>query len=314
MQGQGSQFQQMNELKGPEDAAAFVNYWASQGFTSFKAYMNIDQPSLKAAIDAAHKRNLKVTGHLCAVTYREAAKAGIDHLEHGFFASSDFVPGKIPNQCPAGAFRSLAAINTDSENVKSLLRFLISKKVGITSTLAVLEDLSKSYPAPSEELLDMFSPDNRDYFLKEFAQIESIKAGSPQVAEMMDKAFTNNAKMEKMFYDMGGLVSVGTDPTGDGGIIAGLGNWRAIELLVKADGFTPLQAIKIATLNGAITLGFEKETGTIAAGKRADLLIIDGDPSTNISDIRKVEWVVRDGVGYDSKKLFESVRGRVGFY
>ncbi|HXS54859.1 MAG TPA: amidohydrolase family protein [Hanamia sp.] len=314
LQGKESQFEQMNELKGPPDAVTFVNYWADQGFTSFKGYMNIDQPTLKAAIDAAHKRNLKVTAHLCAVTYREAAEMGIDHLEHGFFASTDFVKGKKENACPAGAIQSLATVNPEGDSAKSLMQFLINKKVGITSTLAVFEDISAKYKAPSEELLEMFSPDNRDFFLKEVADIQSLKATTPQVALMMNNAFTNNAKMEKMFYDMGGLLSVGTDPTGDGGIIAGMGNWRAIELLVEADGFTPLQAIKIATLNGAITLGFEKNIGTIEVGKNADLLIIDGDPSKNISDLRKVEWVFKNGVGYDSKKMFESVKGKVGFY
>ncbi len=120
--------------------------------------------------------------------------------------------------------------------------------------------------------------------------------------------------MEKIFYDLGGLLTVGTDPTGIGGTLAGYGNWRAIELLVEADGFTPLQAIKIATHNGAVALGFDKTIGTIETGKSADLIIIDGDPSKNISDIRKVLYVFKNGVGYHSKKLFESVKGKVGFY
>ena len=314
LQGQNSQFEQMNELKSPDDAIKFVNYWADQGFTSFKGYMNIDQPTLKAAIQAAHKRNCKVTAHLCAVNYREAAEMGIDHLEHGFFESTDFIKGKKENACPIGGLQTLANLNIESDSVKSLMQFLINKKVGITSTLAVLEDYSAKEKGPSDDLLSMFSPDNRDFYLKEFTNIESLKATTPQVATMLNNAFTNNAKMEKMFYDMGGLLSVGTDPTGGGGIIAGMGNWRAIELLVEADGFTPSQAIKIATLNGAITLGFEKKIGTIEVGKNADLLIIDGDPSRKISDIRKVEWVFRNGIGYDSKKMFESVRGKVGFY
>lgn len=112
---------------------------------------------------------------------------------------------------------------------------------------------------------------------------------------------------------MGGLLSVGTDPTGNGGTIAGFGNWRAIELLVKADGFTPMEAIKIATLNGAVALGFDKTIGTIETGKAADLLVIDGDPSRNINDLRKVQFVFKNGVGYNSKKLFESVKGKVSF-
>jgi imidazolonepropionase-like amidohydrolase len=119
--------------------------------------------------------------------------------------------------------------------------------------------------------------------------------------------------MEKLFYDMGGLLTVGTDPTGNGGTLAGYGNWRAIELLVEADCFTPLEAIKIATQNGSIALGFNNIIGTIEVGKNADLLVIDGDPSKNISDIRKVLFVFKNGVGYNSKKLFESVKGKIGF-
>ena len=308
MEGNQSVFQQMNKLDKPEDAVSFVNYWADQGFTSFKGYMFIDKPTLKAAIDAVHKRKLKITAHLCAVTYREAAEMGIDQLEHGFFASTDFVKDKKENQCPPKKDESIANLNVESDSVKNLLRFLINKKTIITSTLAVLEGFNTTQPAPSSELLSYFSPDSRDFYLKLFARIKSAKAPSDD-----DKVFVNNAKMEKMFYEMGGLLTVGTDPTGNGGTIAGFGSWRAIELLVEADGFTPLEAIKISTLNGAIALGFDKTIGTIEAGKSADLLIIDGDPSKNISDIRKVQFVFRNGIGYNSRKLFESVKGRVGF-
>ena len=125
-----------------------------------------------------------------------------------------------------------------------------------------------------------------------------------------DKAFAKSRENGKIFYDIGGLLTVGTDPTGNGGTLAGYGNWRAIELLVEADGFTPLEAIKIATLNGSIALGFDKTIGTIEAGKSADLLIIDGDPSKNISDLRRVLYVFKNGVGYNSQKLFESVKGK----
>ena len=308
LEGNQSLFQQMNKLDKPEDAVSFVNYWADQGFTSFKGYMFIDKPTLKAAIEAVHKRKLKITAHLCAVTYREAAEMGIDQLEHGFLASTDFVKDKKENQCPPVADESIANLNVESDSAKNLLQSLINKKTIITSTLAVFEGFNTTQPAPSSELLSYFSPDSRDFYLKLFARIKSAKAPSGD-----DKAFSNNAKMEKMFYEMGGLLTVGTDPTGNGGNIAGFGNWRAIELLVEADGFTPLEAIKISTLNGAIALGFDKNIGTIEISKSADLLIIDGDPSKNISDIRKVQIVFKNGVGYNSKKLFESVKGKVGF-
>lgn len=127
------------------------------------------------------------------------------------------------------------------------------------------------------------SPDARNFYLQRFVSVKSA-AGPTD----WDKAFIKGAKMEKLFYNMGGLLTVGTDPTGTGGTLAGYGNWRAIELLVKAGKFTLLEAIKIATLNGVIALGFDKTIGTIEVGKSADLLVIDGDPSKSISDIRKL--------------------------
>jgi len=309
LQGKESQFYEMHELKSPDDAVKFVNYWAEQGCTSFKAYMNIDKPTLKAAVDAVHKRGLKITGHLCAVTYREAAELGIDQLEHGFRASTDFASDKKENSCPSSALSSLAKINPESDSVKELIRFLVSKKVIITSTLSVSEGSTTTQPMPDSAALEAMSPDARNNYFKILLGIKSRKAPTNS-----DKAFLNNAKMEKQFYDAGGLLTVGTDPTGNGGILAGYHSWRAIELLVEADGFTPLEAIKIATLNGAMALRMDKIIGTIDMGKRADLIVIDGDPSKKITDIRKVVWVFKSGVGFNSKKLFDSVRGKVGFY
>jgi len=310
IEGRSAIFPQMKENKTPEEASSFVNYWADQGFTSFKAYMGIEKLTLKAAIDAAHKRKLKITGHLCAVTYQEAAELGIDNLEHGFLASTDFVNNKMEDECPAGAsaYQSLANLNIQSDSVKKLIQFLIDRKVCITSSLAVFEGFTTTQPQPSDEVLNAMSSETRDFYLRSYATVKAGKSPSD-----FDRALIKAAKMEKLFCDMGGLLTVGTDPTGIGGTLAGYGNWRAIELLVEADGFTPLEAIKIATLNGAIALGFDKTIGTIEEGKSADLLIIDGDPAKTISDIRKVLYVFKSGVGYSSKKLFESVKGKVGF-
>lgn len=310
IEGKSAVFPQMKENSTPEEAAAFVNHWAGQGFTSFKAYIGVDKPTLKAAIDAAHKNNLKITGHLDAVTYREAASLGINNLEHGFIASTDFVHDKRENERPAAgtAIKSLANLDVQSDSVKKFIQFLIDKKVGITSSLAVFEGATTTQPAPNEEAVNAMSPDTRDFYFKRLVTIKSAKAPTD-----MDKAFSNSARMEKLFYDMGGLLTVGTDPTGNGGTLAGYGNWRAIELLVAADGFTPLESIKIATYNGAVALGLDQSIGTIETGKAADLLIIDGDPSRNICDLRKVVYVFKNGIGYNSKKLFDSVKGKIGF-
>jgi imidazolonepropionase-like amidohydrolase len=279
IEGKSSRFPQMKENKTPEEAAAFVNYWADQG------YLDI-------------------------VTYKEAASLGMDNLEHGFMASTDFATGKKENEPPAAgaAIQSLGKLDIQADSVKQFIQFLIDKKISITSSLAVFEGATTTQPRPNAEAVNAMSPDTRDFYLQRLVSVKSA-AGPTDY----DKAFAKAAKMEKLFYNMGGLLTVGTDPTGNGGTLAGYGNWRAIELLVEADGFTPLEALKIATLNGSIALGFDKTIGTIEPGKSADLLIIDGDPSKNISDIRKVLSVFKNGVGYNSKKLFESVKGKVGF-
>jgi imidazolonepropionase-like amidohydrolase len=103
----------------------------------------------------------------------------------------------------------------------------------------------------------------------------------------------------------------GLDPTGNGGIVAGFGDLRQVELLVEA-GFTPTEAITIASLNGAKFLGEDARIGSIAPGKQADLIVVKGNPAMTISDIENVEIVFKDGVGYDSEKLIQSVQGLVG--
>jgi len=103
----------------------------------------------------------------------------------------------------------------------------------------------------------------------------------------------------------------GTDPTGAGRTIAGYADYREIELLVEG-GFTPAQAIKICTLNGAVYLQREKEIGTLVPGKHADLVLIDGDLVKEIRAVRKTEIVFKNGIGFDSQKIFASVKGKVG--
>jgi imidazolonepropionase-like amidohydrolase len=118
-------------------------------------------------------------------------------------------------------------------------------------------------------------------------------------------------QFERDFVKQGGVLMAGCDPTGYGGVLPGFGDQRNVELLVEA-GFTPLEAIHIATENGARFLGEEAHFGTIAAGKDADLVVVDGNPAAKIEDIEKTEMVFKDGVGYDPRKLIDSVRGLMG--
>jgi imidazolonepropionase-like amidohydrolase len=313
LEGRGSFTPVMHELTGPDDARRMVNFWADQGATSFKAYMNISRAELRAAVEEAHKRGLKVTGHLCSIGYREAAEIGIDNLEHGLMADSEFVSSKQPDQCPGGAVNaSLRQLDLNSPAVQDTIRTLVTKNVAITSTLPVFEagsaPLSQSGIGAASALLNprvlnVMSTDARVRYLTARARVSS----DPGNVALLRKAM----EFERAFVKAGGLLIAGLDPTGNGGIVAGFGDLREVELLVEA-GFTPLEAIKIATFNGAKFLGEDARIGSIAVGKQADLMVVRGNPAVNISEIEKVEIVFKDGVGYDSEKLIQSVQGLVG--
>src|SRR5689334_20397014 len=136
LEGKGAFTPVMHQLTDANDARRMVNYWADQGATSFKAYMNITRDELRAAVEEAHKRGLKVTGHLCSIGYQEAAEIGIDNLEHGLFADSEFVTDKKPDVCPGAAVNaSLRALDLNSPPVQETIRVLVQKNVAVTSTL-----------------------------------------------------------------------------------------------------------------------------------------------------------------------------------
>jgi imidazolonepropionase-like amidohydrolase len=310
LEGPNSPFIQMHNLTGPDDARTFVDYWAAEGATSFKAYMNITRAELKAAIDAAHAHHLKVTGHLCAVTYPEAVEAGIDDLEHGFFVNTQNDPGKQPDICPRTTGNpTLANMDPDGPDAAALIKLLVDHHVAITSTLPVFESSVPTHLHLQPRVLEAMSPPTREAYL----YTRNLELSRPQ-NPMREKAFHNGAALEHKFVAAGGLLIAGLDPTGDGGTLPGFGDQREIELLVDSSGFTPVEAIKIATLNGATYEGKQATIGSIAPGKNADLVVINGNPAVNVNDIEKVEIVFKDGIGYDSAKLFESIKGRYGQY
>jgi enamidase len=300
-------FSQMRDMKGPDDAKRQVDYWADEGATSFKAYMNIRRDELGAAIQEAHKRGLKITGHLCSVTYNEAADLGIDNLEHGFLAATDFVTDKQPDVCPGQGRgqQTIAALDENGEPFKALVKKLVDKHIALTSTLTVFETFTPGRPLPPG--LDVLLLQLKEQFLQGY-----IRAQQNQQSVYL-KLFPKALALERAFVKAGGLLIAGTDPTGGGGVIPGYSNQRELELLVEA-GFTPLEAISIGTLNGAKYLGRDNRVGTLATGKQADLIVINGNPAADIADVHKVELVFKQGVGFDPVALIDSVKGKVGLW
>jgi len=309
LNGPGLPILKMKPLRDAENAKTMMNYWISEGVTSYKAYMHIHQDELAQVINIAHQKNHKVTAHLCSVTYREAAELGIDNLEHGFFASTDFVKGKVKDECPDGKIthQSLVDLNIDSKEVNDLISFLVEKGVTLTSTLTVFETYTKGRPKAYPEALKVLIPQVRDQYESRWEKIAKQEDATWPIV------FKKMMKLEKKFVDAGGKLMAGTDPTGFGGVIAGFSNQRVLELLVEA-GFTIEEAIEISTLNAAKYLHRDNLIGSIEVGKRADLVLIDGDLSQDTSVIRNMLVVFKHGIGYNTDKIRATTKAVVGLH
>jgi hypothetical protein len=247
-----------------------------------------------------------VTGHLCSVTFREAVALGIDNLEHGLFVNTDFDPEKKPDMCAPDAMAKLASLDTRGDAVQATIREMVSHKVPMTSTLPVYELFVPNRPPLEPRVLETMAPDVRSEYLTSRARI-----AEPGAFSLSPEIFRKAQEFELEFVRAGGLLAAGVDPTGNGGALPGFGDQRNFELLIEA-GFTPVEAIRIMTLNGATVLGEDKRLGSVTEGKLADLVVIKGDPIARPAEIRNVVTVFKDGVGYDSAKLIEACRGLVG--
>ena len=305
----GSGMTYMTRLASPEDARRVVRYWAEEGVDWFKAYTLISQEELAAAIDEAHKLGIKVTGHLCSVSFKEAVALGIDNLEHGFFTNSDYDDSKERNECPNQLETGLLSVDLESEEVQSTFQTMIDNDVPMTSTLAVYEMYVPGRPMADQRTLDAMSNEVREEYMNTYNQIQEQAENKnyPYAAGLFEKA----QAYEYAFVQAGGLLASGVDPTGYGGALPGYGDQRNYLLLLEA-GFTPEEVIQIMTLNGAKVLGIDDTLGSVVAGKIADLVVIEGSPDTNPEDINRVKYVFKDGRGYHSNRLIEAVNGLVG--
>jgi imidazolonepropionase-like amidohydrolase len=296
----------MHAISTPEDARRVVAYWAEEGATWLKFYTMVSREAMRAAIDEGHARGVKLTGHLCSVGYREAVAMGIDNLEHGLFANSEYHPDKEVDRCPANSLASLQGLNVESAPVRATLEDMVRNDVAMTSTLAVYELFVAGRPPLEQRMLDAMSKETADEYLATRRQIEERPASGIPL-----ELFRKGMEYERQFVKLGGLLAAGVDPTGNGGALPGFGDQRNLELLVEA-GFTPLEALRIMTLNGAKVLGVDGDLGSVENGKIADLVVVRGNPAETPGDIRNVTIVFKNGVGYDPAGLLESVKGMVG--
>lgn len=297
----------MSVAESPEQARRFVDYWAEEGATWIKFYTNISRAAMAAAIDEGHKKGMRATGHICSVTFREAVDIDIDDLAHGAMTATDFIASKELDKCPPNSLVQLdKAIDPTGEVATSLIKHMIANGVSMTTTPAVYELFYQGRAVQEERSLSLMAPAVRESYMADRTQIDTTSNWP-----LTPDGFARALAFDKAFFDAGGVLGSGVDPTGNGGALPGLGDQRGYEILIEGK-FTPEQAVQVVTLNGAKILGVDKDFGSVAPGKVADLVLINGDLRTAPTVIQNVELVFKDGVGYDSQKLIQATKGRVG--
>jgi imidazolonepropionase-like amidohydrolase/uncharacterized protein YndB with AHSA1/START domain len=316
IEGEGYPLTQLHVLTGPEDARRMVEYWAREGATSFKLYTDVTRAEAKAAIDEAHRWGLTITGHLCSIGFREAAELGIDNVEHGLWVDTEFASDKQPDVCPPDNDASAVDLDVHGDAIRSLIKTLVDHHVAVTSTMAGWERFVPCRPEAIQRVLDVLSESDRKFYkaglLLDRKKMTDGTSREKELCERLTRMLKKEMEFERAFVRAGGLLLAGSDGVFEA-VIAGFADQRELEMLVEA-GFTPEQAIQIASLNGAQFLKEASRIGSLEVGKQADIMIVKGQPAKNIRDIEKVELVFKDGMGYDSKKLIASVKGQVGIH
>jgi imidazolonepropionase-like amidohydrolase len=299
----------LSEKPDPARIAREVTAAADQGATSFKAYQSLRHDELLAAIITAHARGLKVTGHLCAVGFQEAAELGIDNIEHGLLEDSELAASKRADYCPdaTDTLGVVQSLDVSSPIIQRIIAMLVRRHVAITSTLAIYETFLPDPP------LDPRTPRVLESSLLSIYEASRAQHTGPNArGQGWRGLLRKEMDFERAFVAAGGLLVAGVDPTGWGGIVAGYGDQRELELLVDA-GFTPEGAIRIASANGAALLN-ASDIGYLRPGMQADVVVVRGNPSTTISDVSNVEIVFKNGTGYRPDALIAATHGTVGRY
>ena len=308
-QGNDLRLDQMGMHKIETEAAArrVVRHWAEEGAEWIKGYTQLSRDIFLAVIDEAHKHGMKVTGHLCSISFTEAVELGIDNIEHGFRTNSDYDTAKKPDECPASHFETLGKLDMKDPRIAKTFKAMIDNNVPMTTT-SVNEQLAPNRPGPDARVLAVMARWIAEQDLDRRKRLDASVPGS-EIYPRMREIYPRSLEYELAFVRAGGVLAAGVDPAF--GAVAGYGNLRVLELLREA-GFTTPEAVQVLTLNGAVVLGVQKDRGSVEAGKLADLVLLRGNLANDPKVIYETVTVFKDGIGYDSAKLIADVKGQVG--
>ena len=282
-----------------KEAREAIDKYAKLGYVQIKIYSSIKPELVPKIVKMAHDHGLRVSGHVPAfMNADQFVRDGVDEIQHMNFIFLNFMFDRVKDTRGPARFSEVAAhgaeIDPNSPQVKAFIQLLLEHKVDLDPTLTIFEDMFTARPGT-------VSPSYAAVADRVPAQIRrGFFYGGLDVPEGMDQryrdSFAQMLKMLKAFYDAGIPIVAGTDG------LAGFTLQRELELYVKA-GIPAPQVLQLATLGAARIMKRDQDLGSIAQGKLADMIMVDGDPTANISDIRKVKLVVKDGVVYKTEDL-----------
>jgi len=285
-----------------EEALAAVDNYARLGYVQIKMYSSLDPKLVPAIVQRAHQLGLRVSGHIPnGMSAEQAVRAGFDEIQHVNFLFLNFLPPEIDTRTPARfteVAQHAAELDLNSERVRSFIALLKERGTVSDPTLVAFEGMLTGRP-------DQLDPSLAAVADRFPAQVRRavFGGGLNPPAELVQRYRDSYRAMQNMvraLHDAGVTIVAGTDA------MAGFSLHRELELYVDA-GIPAPEALRIATLGAARVMKRDDELGTLAVGKLADMILVDGDPTKNISDIRRVVLTVKDGVTYDPAKLYEAI-------
>jgi imidazolonepropionase-like amidohydrolase len=286
-----------------DEAVKAVDLYADKGFVQIKVYSSLNPAFVPAIVKEAHARGLRVSGHVPnGMIARQFVEEGADELQHINFIFLNFLADKVKDTRTPERFTAVgqyaAKLDLNSPEVNDFVKLLKDKRTTVDVTLAAFEGMFTGRPGVA-------SPDWAPVLNRLPAQVQrgAFTGGlevTPETDQLYKDSYTAMLRMTKKMYDAGIPILVGTDAT------AGLMLHRELEMEVKA-GIPAGNALQNATLVAAGVLKQTKDLGSIAQGKLADLLLVEGDPTADISNIRRCRIVMKNGTMYNSADLYSAV-------
>jgi imidazolonepropionase-like amidohydrolase len=286
-----------------EEVNAAIDRYASQGYEQIKVYSSIKPELVPAIVARARRHGLRVSGHIPAfMTARQAVEAGFNEIQHANFLFLNFLFDKVQDTRTPARFTEVghyaAELDLASEPVRSFIQLLKDRGVAVDPTVNVFEGMFTDRPgrlgAGYAAVADRLPAQAR----------RGLYTGGLPVPEGMDQRYRDSframLRLVKALNDAGVTIEAGTDS------FAGFALHRELELYTEA-GIPAPEVLRIATLGAARVMGRADRLGSVAPGKLADLILVDGDPAARIGDVRRVVLTVKDGVVYDPAALYRAV-------